>query len=44
MKMESAQKNIEAKLKTQRNKFITMDKAISEMKQSSNSLVALLTK
>lgn len=44
VKMESMQKNIEAKLKTQRDKFIAMDKAISEMKQSSNSLVALLTK
>ncbi|MDR5610207.1 MULTISPECIES: flagellar filament capping protein FliD [unclassified Arsenophonus] len=44
VKMESAQKNIEAKLKTQRDKFIAMDKAISDMKQSSNSLVALLTK
>ncbi len=43
-KMESAQKNIETKLKTQRDKFIAMDKAISEMKQSSNSLIALLTK
>ncbi|MDR5615830.1 flagellar filament capping protein FliD [Arsenophonus sp.] len=44
VKMESAQKNIEAKLKTQRDKFIAMDKAISDMKQSSNSLVSLLTK
>lgn len=43
-KMESVQTTIAATLKRYQKKFIAMDQAISNMKQSSNSLMALLTK
>lgn len=42
--MESVQTTIAATLKRYQKKFIAMDQAISNMKQSSNSLMALLTK
>ncbi|HGJ5859075.1 MAG TPA: flagellar filament capping protein FliD [Arsenophonus nasoniae] len=44
LKMESVQTTIAATLKRYQKKFIAMDQAISNMKQSSNSLMALLTK
>ncbi|HGJ5864390.1 MAG TPA: flagellar filament capping protein FliD [Arsenophonus nasoniae] len=44
LKMESVQTTIAATLKRYQKKFIAMDQAISNMKQSSNPLMALLTK
>lgn len=44
LKMESVQSRIDATLKLQQKKFIAMDQAVNNMKQSSNSLMALLTK
>lgn len=42
IKLENTQKYIDNTLRQMRKKFTAMDKAISDMKQSSNSLMALL--